>query len=75
MAVLIPYGQVTNPDNDLCSIYTCGGLCLHNAMLKDIYKYIMKFIVWIINDIHMEFNDIHWEGCLHITRRRMKALV
>ena len=33
------------------------------------YKYIMKFIIWIINDIHMEFNDIHWEGCLHITRR------
>ena len=29
---------------------------------------IMKFIVWIINDIHVEFNDIHWEGCLHITR-------
>ena len=34
------------------------------------YKYIMKFIVWIINYIHIEFNDIHWEGCLHniITR-------
>ena len=24
----------------------------------------MNLIVWIINDIHMEFNDIHWEGCL-----------
>ena len=28
---------------------------------------IMKVIVWIINDIHMEFNDIHWEGCLHVS--------
>ena len=35
------------------------------------YKYsiLMKFIVWIINDIHMEFNDIHWAGYLHMTRR------
>ena len=31
--------------------------------------FIMIFIVWIINDIHIEINDIHWEGCLHITRR------
>ena len=31
----------------------------------------MIVIVWIINDIHIEFNDIHWEGCLHITRRSM----
>ena len=31
--------------------------------------YIMKFMVWIINDIHVEFNDIHWVGCLNITRR------
>ena len=30
---------------------------------------IMKFIVWIINYIHIEFNDIHWEGCLHKMRR------
>ena len=30
----------------------------------------MKFIIWVINDIHMEFDDIHWEGCQHITRRR-----
>ena len=30
----------------------------------------MIFIVWITNDIHIDFNDIHWEGCLHITRRR-----
>ena len=29
----------------------------------------MIVMVWIINDIHIEFNDIHWEGCLHITRR------
>ena len=26
------------------------------------YKYMMIFIVWIINDIQIEFNDIHWEG-------------
>ena len=25
----------------------------------------MKFIVWITNDIHRIFNDIHWEECLH----------
>ena len=41
----------------------------HVKRYNIIYKYIMKCIVWIINDIHMEFNDIHWEGCLHITRR------
>ena len=35
---------------------------------------IMKFIVWIINDIHMEFNDIHWEGCLHIRRHDSQRL-
>ena len=28
----------------------------------------MIFIVWITNDIHIDFNDIHWEGCLHIGR-------
>ena len=38
------------------------------VMLKNI-SITMKFIVWIINDIHVKFNDIHWEGCLHITRR------
>ena len=38
------------------------------VMLKNT-SIIMKFIIWIINDIHVEFNDIHWEGCLHITRR------
>ena len=38
---------------------------------------IMKFIVWIINDIHVEFNesDIHWEGCLHITRHILKEMI
>ena len=41
----------------------CHDLWLNNTSI------IMKFIVWIINDIHVEFNDIHWEGCLHITRR------
>ena len=29
----------------------------------------MIFIAWITNDIHIDFNDIHWEGCLHVTRR------
>ena len=33
----------------------------------------MILIVWIINDIHIEFNDIHWEGCLHITRRPLSV--
>ena len=35
----------------------------------------MKFIVLIINDIinHTEFNNIHWEGCLYITRRFYKG--
>ena len=33
----------------------------------------MIVIVWIINDIHIEFNDIHWEGCLHITRRVLQS--
>ena len=35
---------------------------------------IMKFIVWIINDIHVKFNDIHWEGCLHITRHSLQSV-
>ena len=33
----------------------------------------MKFLVMMINEIHMECNDIHWEGCLHITRRGFKG--
>ena len=48
-------------------------LYLHNVMLTST-SIIMKFIVWIINDIHMEFNDIHWEGCLHITRRFIREI-
>ena len=43
------------------------------VMLKNI-SITMKFIVWIINDIHVKFNDIHWEGCLHITRRVVAGL-
>ena len=40
------------------------------VMLKNrFWSITMKFIVWIINAIHVKFNDIHWEGCLHIRRR------
>ena len=60
MAVLIPHGHVKNPDNGF--VYTCTMSCLTSTSL------IMKFIVWIITDIHMELNDIHWEGCRHTTR-------
>ena len=35
----------------------------------------MIFIVWITDDIHVDFNDIHWEGCLHITRRSRISLL
>ena len=47
-----------------------GCINLHNVMLKNT----MKFIVLIIDDInHTEFNNIHWEGCLYITRRYYKG--
>ena len=42
-----------------------ASLYLHYIMLTNT-SMIMEIMVWIINDIHMEFNDIHWEGCLHI---------
>ena len=60
MAVLIP--RVKNPDNGLSILAQCHVNTINTNI-------IMKFIKWIINDIHMEFNDIHCEGCLHITRR------
>ena len=38
-------------------------------MFIEVNIFKMIFIVWITDDIHVDFNDIHWEGCLHITRR------
>ena len=62
MAVLIPHGRVKNPYNGLFILAECHVNKINTSI-------IMKFIVWIINDNRMEFNDIHWEGCLHIVRR------
>ena len=55
--------------------FTCLKFILHtitvnynNIIMLTNTSMIMKVIVWIFNDIHMEFNDIHWEGCLHVRR-------
>ena len=59
MAVLIPHGRVESPDNGLSILAECHVNKINTSI-------IMKFIMWIINDNRMEFNDIYWEGCLHI---------
>ena len=62
---------MTNPDDGLYSIQVVVYTCTMSGEKIQAYK--MKFIVWIINDIHMGFNDIHWEECLHITRHFNQA--
>ena len=52
-----------------------AGPCINRTgthVILVLYVYMGWFhihIVWKTNDIRVDFNDIHWEGCLHITRR------